>query len=248
MPGETAAVGTVARWEANDGLVLVGYRAGGHGWVSIPGLAHYRFDRADDVVASPDGGSDAEIEDAWLRSVLPLVLQARGTQVLHASAVLGADGALALCGVSTAGKSTLAAALAARSGVRLIADDALPFALEDGRAVVHPVPFRLRLREGSEHLDPGGGLVEAGPARLATIVLLEPHGDDGHATVEPVAPAEAVGALMPHAYCFALEEGKAELVAAYTGLAAIAPVHRLSYPQRPDALDDAVAVLAMLLG
>lgn len=53
---------------------------------------------------------------------------------------------------------------------------------------------------------------------------------------------------MPHAYCFALEEGKAELVAAYTGLAAIAPVHRLSYPQRPDALDDAVAVLAMLLG
>ncbi len=248
VPGADAADGPVARWDANDGHVLYGYRAGGYGWVSIPGVAHYRFDAAGDVVASPDGGSDEAIEDAWLRSVLPLVLQARGTQVLHASAVVGAAGAVALCGVSTSGKSTLAAALATTAGTRLVADDALPFDLEDGQAVAHPVPFRLRLREGSRHLARGDEVVEAGPARLAAIALLEPHGGDRPSTLEPVAPADAFGALMPHAYCFALNEGKEQLVRAYSGLAALVPVGRLSYPQRPDRLDDAVSALAELLG
>lgn len=174
-------------------------------------------------------------------------MQARGTQVLHASAVGGTASALALCGVSTAGKSTLAAALAAATGARLVADDALPFVVEGDRAVAYPVPFRLRLREGSEHLDLGGGPVEAGVARLSAIVLLEPHAGEGDPSLEPVAPADAVGALMPHAYCFALDEGKAALVAAYTTLVQSVPVHRLAYPQRPDRLDDTVALLGALL-
>ncbi len=73
--------------------MLHGFRAGGSGWVSIPGVAAYGFTDAGPVTAVSDGvprrRARDEVEDAWVRSVLPLVVQARGTQVLHASAVAG---------------------------------------------------------------------------------------------------------------------------------------------------------------
>ena len=158
-----------------------------------------------------------------MRSVLPLVVQARGTQVLHASAVTGPAGVVALCGVSTSGKSTLAAALMAR-GHEVVADDALAFRVEGGEATALTLPFRLRLRSSSAEAlglpaiaaEGGGG----GQATFSAIVILEPHDDEAAPNLEAVNAAEAVGALMPHAYCFALDEGKAELVAAYASLVA----------------------------
>ena len=79
-----------AHWPLNDDRELIGYRADGLGWLTIPGVAAYRFAahgrRRGDPGRSRRG---AEIEDAFVRSVLPLVVQARGTQVLHASAVAG---------------------------------------------------------------------------------------------------------------------------------------------------------------
>src|SRR6266480_4230280 len=104
-PDPSQADGDVSRWEANDGIVLYGFRSSGYGWATVEGLGSYRFEAAGDVQVVSDGGAPEAIEDAWYRSVLPLVLQARGTQVLHASAVAGPDGAVALCGASTSGKS-----------------------------------------------------------------------------------------------------------------------------------------------
>jgi hypothetical protein len=211
--------------------------------VTVAGVAAYRFASTGKVVAVADGADDEAIHDAWLRSVLPLVVQARGTQVLHASAVSRAGRVLALCGVSTAGKSTLAAALT-RQGCELVADDALPFAPESDGMCVYPVPFRLRLREeGHEVLVEQEAPSSPKPLRLSTIVILEPHHDDAPPLLDAVAPADAVGALMPHAYCFALEEGKEELVAAHAALAAAVPVHRLRYPQQLDRLAETVACL-----
>ncbi len=75
--------------------------------------------------ASPDS-----IEDTYRRGVLPLVLQLRGHEVLHASAVSTASGLLVLCGVSGTGKSTFAYGLS-RRGYPLWADDAVVLDIED---------------------------------------------------------------------------------------------------------------------
>ena len=89
-----------ARWPLNDDRELIGYRAGGLGWLTIPGVATYRFADTGDVEATSDGAGPVEIEDAFVRSVLPLVVQARGTQVLHASAIAAPGGVVALAGLS----------------------------------------------------------------------------------------------------------------------------------------------------
>jgi len=230
--------------------VLHGYRAAGFGWITVPGLAAYRFGERGDVSACRDGGNDEALEDTWFRSVLPLVLQARGTQVLHASAVLTPRGVLALCGMSTSGKSTLAWALE-RRGHDVVADDALAFTIHDGRAAAHAVPHRLRLR--ADVLERYGvpqdnALREppAGPHRLAAVAVLE-----RGARLEriPLDSAEAVVALLPHAYCFTLDDtaGKATLANAYMRLADAIPVTRLVLPDGHERLEeilDAVEALA----
>ena len=236
----------VAVWLANDDLVLHGYRAGDFGWITIPGLASFRFAAKGAVKAGPDGGDDASIRDAWLRSVMPLVIQARGTQVLHASAVASDGRVMALCGTSTAGKSTLAAGLMQR-GYELVADDALPFDVSNGAALAFPVPFRLRLRPGAldsisaEVATPSAGNSFA----LGVLMILRPDGETNPPRL--LKPAAAVGALMPHAYCFSLDEGKEELVRAYGDLASAVPVYELRYEQQPGALDSILDTLEELL-
>lgn len=239
-----------ARWEANDGFVLHGYRAAGHGWVTIPGFAAYRFDREGEVLAENEGVSEQAILDAWYRSVLPLVLQARGTQVLHASAVACERGVVALCGTSTSGKSTLAWALEGR-GYPVLADDALPFTV-DLAATVYPIPHRLRLRpdvlefheivpeEGVRAPDPG-------PQPLVALITLERGKAESGA--QPLAPAAAFAALLPHAYCFGLDvlEEKAALADAYMELATRVPASHLILPEGLDRLGEAVDAVELLI-
>ena len=246
------ADGPVARWEANDGIVLIGYRVGSTGWIAIPGVAAFRLHESGDVAARATGGSEQAIADAWVRSVLPLVVQERGTQVLHASAVAGPSGVVALCGTSTSGKSTVAAALR-RRGHRVVADDALAFFVEHGAAQALTLPFRLRLRPAAAaHLD-SATIADEGDGGerlpLRAILVLEPD-TSGAAQLrsELVPPSEAVGALMPHAYCFALEEGKEELVRAYAALAGSVAVRRLSFPRELELLADVVDEVEALLG
>ena len=247
-PSPAQADGPVARWDANDGHVLHGFRAAGTGWVALEGVAAYGFGPSGPVTVVPaDGGPPTEeLEDAWVRSALPLVLQARGTQVLHAAALRGAAGAVALCGASTDGKSTLAAALL-RRGRAVLADDAL--ALDESDALT--LPFRLRLRAPTQEALglPPVAATGAGGERLplAAVVLLTPDDEDEPAALEALSASTAFAELMPHAYCFALEEGKEALVAAYLDLVQRVPVHRLCYPQRLDRLDATADVLDALL-
>jgi hypothetical protein len=68
----------------------------------------------------------------------------RGVLALHASVVQSGDYAVAFCGTSGAGKSSIAAWLTER-GYRLVSDDLCRFAVIDGIPRAHPSTPRLKL-------------------------------------------------------------------------------------------------------
>ena len=78
--------------------------------MELPDLGTFRFDgHGDRVIAAARPGVGAgAIAEAYWHAALPLVLQARGSEVLHASAVLTPGGVVAFCGTSRSGKSTIA--------------------------------------------------------------------------------------------------------------------------------------------
>jgi hypothetical protein len=107
----------------------------------------------------PDGRIDI-CEDLVVRShvvdVIAWELNRRATEadggvpVLHASVFAGTRGAVAVCGASHHGKSTMAAA-AALAGYTYLSDDLAPIDLES--LTVRPYPRPLMLRPGGrEHL------------------------------------------------------------------------------------------------
>jgi hypothetical protein len=205
----------------------------------------------------PQGGADdSRIEALWLSSVLPLVVQSRGREVLHASAVAGPSGVVVLCGPSGAGKSTLAGALAMR-GHELVADDALPFQVSDGAAVALPLRFSLRLRPRSAELletaSRGTPVAPAQPSLISTVVVLEP--DPAREdpplleqfSTDRSSPGEPVRTLLPQLYCFSLPESKERLVRELAALVNAVRVFRFAYAQRPDELGAACDVLEELL-
>lgn len=83
-------------------------------------------------------------------TLIALLLQLRGTMVLHASGVELDDAVIAFLGHSGMGKSTLAA-LMCTAGARVVTDDVLPVVPEPV-PVVHPGATELRLRPGAESL------------------------------------------------------------------------------------------------
>ena len=99
--------------------------------VWCPGTGVYHAAPATGVVeVEPDERYDGLLEHRLTTLVLPLLLAERGDLALHA-AVVGADGqAVAFCGASMRGKSTLAAELAAR-GHALLGDDSAVLAFAD---------------------------------------------------------------------------------------------------------------------
>src|SRR5262245_48401322 len=78
---------------------------------------------ADDVRAWPLPGVDAAaVRTEFAAEVEPIFLQAAGAEALHAGAALGPAGLIVFCGLSHAGKSTLAYAVAGGE-VAQFADD-----------------------------------------------------------------------------------------------------------------------------
>lgn len=106
----------------------------------------YHVDAAGTAVACtwPAHFTPEDAATYLLGPVFGLVLRLRGIPSLHASAVVVDGRALAICGPAGAGKSTTAAALAAR-GHPLVADDVLALPLRDGRVQAQPAYPHLRL-------------------------------------------------------------------------------------------------------
>jgi hypothetical protein len=249
-PGSSVQV-----WRDEQGTMLASCHAvGGQHRVEMAGVGRFHFDAlADTVTAHPRTGVPcALVEEAYYRSVLPIVLQARGTEVLHASAVR-AGGVVAFCGASGVGKSTLAFALS-RRGHQLWSDDALAIGLRGPSAVAFPLPFEMRLRPraaaffGLERLTAAAGSFRApwdpgdqSAAPLAALFVLsrlEEEPDDRRVSIERLRPPAALPALLAQAYCFSLEDTalKRRMVEAYVALAARVPVFTLRFQPRFESL------------
>jgi hypothetical protein len=188
----------------------------------MTGVGCFRFSDADDVEAIPQSGVPLDIVwDTFYRSVLPMALQTRGWEVLHASAVLMPYGVLALCAISESGKSTIAYALSQR-GYPLWADDAVAFENKHEQVRAVSLPFKIRLRPASalffgREPDTVHTPLHAGnneqtylePLPLAALCVLQPDSERTHGpAVETIrlSPVAAFTALLPHAYCFSLQD------------------------------------------
>jgi hypothetical protein len=190
-----------------------------------------------------------EVGEGWLRfqlerHLLPIVRMLRGHAVFHAGAVHTSRGAVLLLADGHGGKSTTTALLLA-DGADFISDDqtAVTAALE---AIGTPW---LRLRQPSADLAPAGAdtRVEGDgrtaialdcppePDPIAGLLLLGERSSTDTVTLEPVAGAAAVTALLGQVFCAGLVD--AALVERHfivaTELAAGLPVARLAVPHGP---------------
>ena len=221
--------------------------------MDLPGLATFCFDeRSDHVVAAPHPGiaADAVAELYW-HSALPLVVQARGGEVLHASGVLMPRGVVALCGASRSGKSTIAYGLH-RRGYRLWADDAVALEVTESAITALPLPFDVRLRPATAALfglgeraarlagpdDSSERWDDSGAARGRLCPGSRARGADGLRILAPLKASLAYPALLANAYCFSLEDParKRLMLDRYLSLVARVPVVALAVPDGLEGL------------
>jgi hypothetical protein len=164
------------------------------------------------------------LEDAstyLLGPVCGLLLRLRGLSALHAGALAAGGAAFLLCGPAGAGKSTTAAALAAR-GRPVLADDVSVLDDAGGALAVRPAYPQLRLWPDSVRalFGPGADLpaltpnwekryldlaqrcdaFHPHPLPVRAVYLLAAREEAGAPRLEPVAAAEALLALVANTY------------------------------------------------
>jgi hypothetical protein len=169
----------------------------------------YRLQPRAAIIHAEGQGAPEVVEDRLLGALLPLLMLERGELVLHAAAALTPAGAVAVCGPSGRGKSTLVAALD-RCGFPVLAEDVVA----PDEASLWPGPTGIRLEgsaaialglgaqddrpAGGKRLHPAEGRVPHGhPVPLAAIVRLEPRGGS-RLHVRSLAGPEALAAVFPN--------------------------------------------------
>ena len=184
------------------------------------------------TVAIPEYFDLESLLPALMGPVLGVALRLRGTTCLHASAVVVNGQALGLVGVSGAGKSSTAAALAMQ-GWPVLTDDVLALMPQSGAYAVAPAYPRLRLwpssvrsRLGSEDrlprmmpttdkrilaLDGSMASFHRLPAPLSALYFLEER-TAGAGTFSELRPATALMRLIADSYAsrFLSEQQRAD--------------------------------------
>jgi hypothetical protein len=176
-------------------------------------------------VAWPPQFTEAYAATYLMNLVMAFVMRLRGHEVLHASAALIDDGAVAFIGPSGAGKSTIAASLALR-GFRVITEDVL--AVVDGgvRFEVMSAHARVRLwpdvtralfaneetlpliaNEGWKRAFDIGDRFASGRFELAAIYSIDDR-RDGPPHVEPLEGADALLDLIAASYKAVAPDGE----------------------------------------
>jgi hypothetical protein len=89
------------------------------------------------------------VQHLLLDQVIPLVINLRGGEALHASAILASKGAVAFAGPAGSGKSTLAGSLV-KLGYPFVSDDCLMLREEDQNIYVIPAYPAFRLWDDAE--------------------------------------------------------------------------------------------------
>jgi hypothetical protein len=244
-------------WRYPNGAVAAySHFAEGWHWMHFPEVAWFRFaPTVEEVTAFPLETTPSRIViSVFERSVLPLVLHLQGREVLHASAVLSPRGAVAFCGDSGVGKSTLACALG-RRGWPTLCDDTLAWHVERNEVKVQALPFAPRLlpdaiawfdRPVEPTLTPT--VVSVENARLAAVCLLESRSSDLTAPrLERLRSGlgEPLVALLHHAFAFQADEldRKRQMIAAYLALLERVPIWRLRAPDTLERLEETVELV-----
>jgi len=232
-------------WRDGDGRACAyGYVSGGRCWVHFLGVGTSSFrSRGTIVKAVPCLDVSAPIvEETYVRFILPVALQAGGVEVLHASAVLGPRGLIAVCGGSGAGKSTIAYGLA-RRGHTPWADDAVAFSARGRRVQAIPLPFVRRLRRDAvahfrETLAPyarGSALAptrQCEPFAALFVVDRERSPRDGRVVeARQLTADEVFTTILPHCQYFSLHDRprKQRMVRQYLRLSSAIPVFELRF-------------------
>ena len=216
--------------------------------LDVPEVGRFRIARGEEIAIDPaPGASERNLRVYLLGSAMGALLHQRGVLPLHANAVEIGGHAVAFLGRSGAGKSTLAAWFADR-GHRVLCDDVCAVSLgEDGAPLVAPGVPRLRLWEdalvragrdsadyersfdGQEKYDvPAAASAAEGPLPLAACYVLARAGDGVAESIERLAGAAAVDALVANTYRgrFATMLGLTERhLRLCLGVAAAVPVH-----------------------
>ena len=203
-----------------------------------------------------------------LDQVFPMVLNRRGQEALHATAVVIADGACAFSGPTGSGKSTLAASFFL-AGFKALGDDCLPLLERGGAIQVLPGYPGMRLwKDAIEALSAGATMPIAAyttklralesqsainfprePVPLSRIyrVIRAAAGEPevSKPMIEPIAPREAFIELVSSS--FPLDLADPEMLARHFRLmekvASTVPVRRLKVPNdltRLEAVREAV--------
>jgi hypothetical protein len=252
VPGEDEP--GVDVWRDLGGAVCaVGFTRDGRHWMDVPGVASYAFGAGSRTVdAMPhSGGRPDLVREAFERTVLPIVLQALGTEVLHASAVLSRCGVVAFCAVSETGKSTFAYALG-RRGYAQWADDAVAFEARGEGAVALPLPFSPRLHDdavsalGAADAARAAGPGADGPVPIAAVALLVRSDESDDTRVDRLSPTAAFPRVLEHGHCFSLddEERKRRMLAQYLDLVSAVPTLVVTYPSGFDRLPATLDVVS----
>jgi hypothetical protein len=230
-----------------------------------------RFHDHADFVMDADGreivcrywrdGTPETLRHLLIDQVMPLVLNLRGAEALHASAVLVDGKVIAFTGPTGSGKSTLAVALAS-AGHTVIADDCV--GLIDGGAAFEVVPAYPGVRLWEDvlrHLDLGERAAEpvadysekqrlaldapftdpAGRYPLRAVFVLDERGDEhAGATIREMRPREAVVELIRSAFRFEVEDRVMleRQLGVFTRVASSIPIRRVSAPKGLARLPD----------
>jgi hypothetical protein len=205
--------------------------------------------------------------DHFVSAILPWALATGpGTPVLHAATLATPAGAVLLVGRSGAGKSTLSTALHRRLGWPLLGDDAAVLSLDGDDAQVLSCSREVRLWDDAGRLlglDAGIPLPRYGtksrhrvagaaerPMPVAAVVEVtgEPPGPDNEpaVTIGPMRPVDGLlllrAGLMRTALIPVTEVGPE--FAFLTRWMRRVRFAALGYPHRPDALGDAIELIA----
>jgi hypothetical protein len=120
----------------------------------LPGTGRVLVRNGNAITVQPDTGAAENLSAILTGPILAVLWHQRGLLPLHASVVVIDGRAVALCGPAAAGKSTLAAILAAQ-GYQVVADDIGVVDVRDNAEVLVPPGFaRLQLwRDALAELD-----------------------------------------------------------------------------------------------